>query len=397
MKKVLIISQHFPPEKSGNASRISDMSKHLMKSGTDITVLAPPPTFPTGTFPKKWKLSAKEQIDGVNAVRLWTWQPSSEDPGFLSRMSYYLIFPFHTSLWILFNSKKFDLIITSSPPLFTHIPGRLAKAVFKKEWIMDVRDLWIDASISLGFLKKGSIFEKLSRNFERNCLLKADKITVTTNELGDRTSTDQKVKDKIVHLPNGVNTDRFVPIDEPKKIQIVYAGNIGYAQDLELVIRAVKEISKKFPIKFIIAGAGDIKERLEEVAKEENLSEIVIFPGTIQREEVVKLISESMIGVAPLKDLDTLEYAAPTKVYEYMSCGIPFLGCGRGEIKRIADESGAGIIADNDPDSISAAIINLIENPDKMAEMGVSGREYVIRNYDRGAIASKLKDIIEGI
>ena len=395
MKRVLIISQHFPPEKSGNASRISDMSTHLHTFGSEITVLAPHPTFPTGSFERVWKCSSHEEVNGVNAVRLWTWQPASKDPGFVSRMLYYLIFPVHASFWILTHSKNFDLIITSSPPLFTHIPGWVAKTLFHKEWIMDIRDLWIDASISLGFLKKGSIAEKMSRSFERRCLEKTDQITVTTSELGERISSDNAIQNKIVLMSNGVNTAFFKPSSQPKKNQIVYAGNIGYAQDLELVIRAMKIISEKYPLKFIIAGAGDIKEHLEEVVKSEGLEEIVLFPGTIPREAVPQLIAESLIGVAPLKDISTLEYAAPTKVYEYMSCGIPFLGCGRGEIKRIAEESCAGVIAENNPNSIASELINIIDDPYNITKMGKSGREYVIKHYDRGIIALKLKDIIE--
>lgn len=395
MKRVLIISQHFPPEKSGNASRISDMSTHLYTFGSEITVLAPHPTFPTGTFERVWKCSSHEEVNGVNAIHLWTWQPASKDPAFVSRMLYYLIFPVHASVWILTHSKDFDLIITSSPPLFTHIPGWVAKTLFHKEWIMDIRDLWIDASISLGFLKKGSIAEKMSRSFEKKCLEKTDQITVTTSELGERISSDNAIQNKIVLMSNGVNTAFFKPSSRPKKNQIVYAGNIGYAQDLELVIRAMKIISEKYPLKFIIAGAGDIKEHLEEVVKSEGLEEIVLFPGTIPREAVPQLIAESLIGVAPLKDISTLEYAAPTKVYEYMSCGTPFVGCGKGEISRIANASGGGIIADNTPEAIAATILDLVHDPTKRETMARSGREYVVNNFDRGAIAAKLNKIIE--
>ncbi|WFN35017.1 glycosyltransferase family 4 protein [Methanogenium sp. S4BF] len=371
------------------------MSTHLHTFGSEITVLAPHPTFPTGTFERVWKPSSHEDVNGVNAVHLWTWQPTAKDPGFVSRMFYYLIFPVHASLWILTHSRNFDLIITSSPPIFTHIPGRVAKTLFHKEWIMDIRDLWIDASVSLGFLKKGSIAEKMSRAFERRCLEKTDQITVTTSELGERISSDNAIQNKIVRISNGVNTAFFKPSSQPKKNQIVYAGNIGYAQDLELVIRAMKIISEKYPLKFIIAGAGDIKEHLEDVVKSEGLEEIVLFPGTIPREAVPQLIAESLIGVAPLKDIPTLEYAAPTKVYEYMACGTPFVGCGKGEISRIANGSGGGIIADNTPEAIATTILDLVHDPAKRETMARSGREYVVNNFDRGAIAAKLNKIIE--
>ena len=88
MKRVCIVSQHFPPEKSGNASRIHDTAAHLADLGFDVTVLAPHPTFPTGSFQRTWRRSDVQEVGGVRVVRLWTWQPASGDPGFLSRMAY---------------------------------------------------------------------------------------------------------------------------------------------------------------------------------------------------------------------------------------------------------------------------------------------------------------------
>ncbi|KAF5032411.1 hypothetical protein DSECCO2_617530 [anaerobic digester metagenome] len=101
------------------------------------------------------------------------------------------------------------------------------------------------------------------------------------------------------------------------------------------------------------------------------------------------------MGVAPLKRLANLEYAAPTKAYEYMACGIPFVGCGNGEIAQLARESGAGVIADNTPEAIAATLSALLDDPEKMEEMGRRGREYVAEHYDRRSIALKLKQCIE--
>jgi colanic acid biosynthesis glycosyl transferase WcaI len=397
MKKVLIISQHFPPEKSGNASRIYDLAFHLVRQGVDVTVVSPHPTFPTGAFPRTWKIHSSAQVDGIKSVRLWSWQPGSRDPGFLSRILYYLIFPVHSIFWIIFHPHQFDVIITSSPPVFTHIPGRFAKAVYKKPWIMDIRDLWIDASIGLGFLKKGSISEKIARSFEKDCLRTSDVVGVTTHELGRRLSSDPLVQKKIRHIPNGVDTDIFYPAAVPKKSQIVYAGNIGYAQDLDLVVRAVQLINREQHLELVIAGGGDTQSDLERLVESENLKSLVHFPGILPREEIPRLISESLLGIAPLKKLQSLEYAAPTKVYEYMACGIPFIGCGSREIQEIADNSGAGIIAENSPGDIANAILALANNPKKIDVMGASGRKFVEQGYTRKAIAAKLKMEIERI
>lgn len=394
---VLIISQHFPPERSGNASRIHDMACNLTNQGVQVHVLSPFPTFPTGTFARTWKLSSYSKINGICLTNLWTWQPLSKDPGFISRMSYYLLFPLHASFWVILYGRKYNTIITSSPPLFTHIPGLLIKKITGKKWIMDVRDLWIDASISLGFLKQGSILEKMTRFFERTCLHSCDAIGVTTQELGRRLSDEPEIRKKTHLVPNGVDTGVFYPHPIVKKNQIVYAGNIGYAQDLDLVIRAVQLINHHRHLELVIAGGGDLKSDLEELVTSLNLQEIVHFPGNLTREEIPVLFSESLIGVAPLKNLESLEYAAPTKVYEYMACCIPFIGCGIGEIQDIANSSGAGIIAKNSPESIAEVILQLIDDPVKRDRMGESGRNFVEQHYTRKAIATKLITVIEGI
>jgi glycosyltransferase involved in cell wall biosynthesis len=368
---------------------------HLAKLGIDVTVLAPHPTFPAGAFPRTWKRSNVQNIDGVRVVRLWTWQPDSGDPGFVSRMAYYLLFPLHAALWLLMHRKRFDVLVTSAPPLFTGIPGYVLKRTSRIRWILDIRDLWIDASISLGFLKEGSLYERMSRRFEQMCLARADLVGVTTEELGRRIASRYTVTAPMELMPNGVNTEFFRPGSSRKKRQIVYAGNVGHAQDLDKVALAVKSMNGTYNLKLLIVGDGDTRESLERLVKAENLTDSVIFTGTLPREEIPQLLSESLVGVAPLKRLANLEYAAPTKAYEYMACGIPFLGCGNGEIAHLAKESGAGVIAGNTPEAIAATLSSLLDDPGRMEEMGRRGREYVAEHYDRRAVALKLKQHIE--
>ncbi len=375
------------------------MSSHLQKMGENVTVLAPHPSFPPGSFKRKWKISKSRKLNGIKVVNLLAWQPDSQDPGFVARIAYYLSFPLHSILWILFNFRKFDVIITSAPPIFTGFGGIPAKLLFKKKWVMDVRDLWINASISLGFLKKGSLFEKMSRAYEQICYSNTDMICVTTEELGqDIVRTYKNIdENKIKITSNGVDTGFFYPLDVPKKNRIIYAGNIGHAQDLEDVILAMKKVNEHFDLKLMIAGAGDIKEYLEKLTIDTDLTGYVEFPGLVPREDIPKMLSESLMGVAPVKKLKTLEYAVPTKAYEYMACGIPFVGCGKGEIRKLAEKSGGGVIAENDPDAIAEVILDLLKNPENRSEMGQKGRAFVEKYYSRKQIAASLKINIESI
>jgi glycosyltransferase involved in cell wall biosynthesis len=394
--KILIVTQHFPPDKSGNASRIYDLAKNLVKLGCRVTVLSPHPSFPHGSFKKTWKIYSLKEIDGIKHITLFSWQPSTSNPSFLSRMSYYLIFPLHATIWALLKKKEYNVVLTTAPPIFTGMTGYFVKKITRKKWFFDVRDLWIDASVSLGFIRKNSFLEKMSRKYEMTCYAACDGITVTTEEIRNMIKKNYSiVSNKIAIVPNGVDTEIFIPTSKAKKKRIIYTGNIGFAQDLQNVILAVKKVNKEFSLELYLVGDGDIKKDLEELVNKEDLTENIFFTGALAREEIPKMIADSLIGIAPLKDIESLRYAIPTKVYEYMSCGIPFIGTGKGEIENVAKNSGGGIIAENTIESIYKQIIHLIQNKKLMENMGKNGREFVKKYYDRKNIAKQFLQSIE--
>jgi glycosyltransferase involved in cell wall biosynthesis len=395
--RILIISQHFPPDRSGNASRIHDISKNLVKLGCKVIVFSPFPSFPHGNFPKKIKITEKKNVDGIEHRSLFCWQPSKRDPGFISRISFYLSFPIHAIFWSFIYRKKYDIVISSSPPIFTGITGIFIKKILNKKFVYDVRDLWLEASISLGFITKKGFLVSLSKKYEGYIYKLSDLIIVTTNEIKKVITKIYKINSGKIHLiPNGVDTNIFTSSNN-KENRIIYTGNIGHAQDIEKVILAVKKINESFPLKFYLVGDGDINQYLQKLVKEESIENKIIFKGLVDREQIPRLISESLIGVAPLKKLISLKYALPTKIYEYMSCGIPFIATGTGEIEHIAKESRAGIIANNSINSIYENILNLIKNEDLIKEMGMQGQIYTKKYCDRRKITEKLLSLLNGL
>ncbi|WP_254822974.1 glycosyltransferase family 4 protein [Haloglomus halophilum] len=396
-QSVVIVSQHYPPDKSGNASRIHDTAKHLVTEGWDVTVLAPPPAFPHGQFDRSWSRKMTRENDGVTVHNLWAWQPTEEDPGFVSRMAYYLLFPLHALIWLLLNHRGVDAIITSSPPIFTGITGLPFGLFSSTSWLVDVRDLWIDASVGLGFIEEGGLAERISRRYESWVLSTADRITVTTSVLGDKLAEQYGLdRDIIVHLPNGVDTDEFEPTGSVSEPTIVYTGNVGHAQDLESCIRAMSRIDHP-DAKLKIVGDGDIKGDLEKLVQEEGLNESVEFTGLVERQEVPKILDEAIIGIAPLKSDESLEYAVPTKAYEYMSYELPVVTTGIGEIETLVEQSGGGYHVANDPDAIASAFETLLADDEKRAEFGTNSRQHMIERYDRGVVAKKLSATLQEV
>jgi glycosyltransferase involved in cell wall biosynthesis len=274
-----------------------------------------------------------------------------------------------------------------------------------KPWLVDVRDLWIDASISLGYLEEGSRIERVSRQFQRTVLYRADRISVTTPSMRRLVCEryGEALEAKTVVLPNGVNTDEYAPRDESRSGQrsvsdaaeprptIIYTGNLGHAQDLESFVRAMAHLSSDDAVLKLV-GSGDAESELKRLTAELGLDDRVEFVGLVERGRIAELINDAAVGVAPLKNSDELSYAMPTKVYEYLACGVPALVAGRGEIERFAERSGAAIHVENDPERIAEQLDELLADEMRREALGDDGRRYIESNYDRREIASMFDD-----
>ncbi|MDQ2074382.1 glycosyltransferase family 4 protein [Haloarcula sp. NS06] len=390
----VIVSQRYPPEKGGNASRIHDTAVNL-DDDFDVTVLAPSLCYPPGNFERTWKRKQTEHDNGVVVHRLWTWQPQRENPSLLRRLPYYLIFALHAALWLVMNFRQYDVVMTSTPPITTGFPGLVAAAI-GNPWVIDVRDLWIENSIALGYITADSPLVKAGRTFQRLALHSADRITVTTETLGDAVAdtygTDLRERVRVV--PNGVDTDRFssVSTTEGNHSRIVYTGNIGSAQALEPCIRAMQHVSSDDAVLQLV-GDGDEVSRLKSMTDRLGLEDRVEFVGLVDRGRIPEILDSATVGLAPIKDSPELDYAIPTKLYEYMACSLPVVVTGRGEIKRFATDTDAGIHTEPEPESIAAAIDSLLENPEQRVAMGRDGLQVVSAGYDRQAIADRLGEV----
>jgi len=397
MTRAIVVTQNFPPDSLGNASRIHDNTKHLAADDEwEVTVLAPPPAFPFGSFERSWDRSQTSQQDGMTVHRLWAWQPTSEDPGLVSRLCYYVLFPLHALLWLAINYRSFDVIFLSSPPVFVGIAGLPFALLDLKPLVVDVRDLWIDSAVELDIVEDGSAFVRLSRAYERVLLEAANRITVTTDVLGSRLTAAYDIDDeKIHHVPNGVDIDRYTPAetDFDGTKTVVYTGNVGYAQDLESCIRAVGQLERS-DVVFRIVGNGDRMPALQRLVAAEGLDDIVEFEGLVPREAVPGFIEEAEIGLAPIKSDEALEYAVPTKTFEYLACEVPVVATGTGEIESVIEASDGGVVVDNDPDAIATALERFLDDPQRRESLGENGRRHVEERYDRAAIARRLEEIL---
>ncbi|MGL4599580.1 MAG: glycosyltransferase family 4 protein, partial [Bacteroidia bacterium] len=204
---------------------------------------------------------------------------------------------------------------------------------------------------------------------------------------------------RIYWLPNGVDTNYYtpMPIDlnwrkengfSEADILLLYAGIIGHAQGLEILLNAALQIQHP-RIKFILLGEGPEKKRLMKMKEEQKLSN-VFFLSAVPKSKMPVVVSSSDIAVIPLRKLDLFLGAIPSKIFESIAMQKPILLGVAGEAKELfIDEAQAGLAFE--PENVAdliACIERIIKEPELIKTLGSNGRNYAIQKFERDQIAS---------
>ena len=227
---------------------------------------------------------------------------------------------------------------------------------------------------------------------ERFIYKKSTFICAVTDGIKEKLLHEKKVPDqKLLFLPNGVDTNMFYPRPydevfarelgfENRKI-ILYAGTLGYAQGLDVMINAMASISHELPeVLMVFIGSGSDRERLENVSRNLKLKNVV-FMDPRPPEYVARLYSIAYAGFASLLNIPLFNGARPSKVFPIMGSAKPVLYSGKGEGARLINSAGAGIVVEpENSEALADAVKEMVSKPDKASLMGHNGRVYVEKN-----------------
>ncbi|CAN5657715.1 N/A [soil metagenome] len=397
-KKVIIITQHFPPEATGGASRLYEMSRTLQDS-YDVTVVCPPPTFPFTKYKRQKYLYRKENVDGFRVFRLWTYQPARHYPSLFLRVIYYAVFPVLAFFFLLAHMRDVTFVIISTPPsplLITSLVARL----FRKKLIIDVRDFWIDLAVSLSYIRDDSFIVRWLRKFEEYCWKKSDLIITNSRIIYETLSSDTKLanKSKVKYFPFSVNLEVFKKVSgTPRNKEIVYIGNFGTAQNLKALIHALPLVLEKTSgFKIQLYGGGDCEPEMKSLARDLNIEKDVIFNDPVPREEIPLILSQSTLGIIALSSHNVVRYALPTKSLEYFASGLPVVAYGASdELELIMKKSQAGIyVRGDDKKQIADAIIKVLNDESALAQYSINGRKFAEENTFN-SLLSDVQTLIE--
>jgi len=338
---------------------------------------------------------------GLKGVRVYA-SPTYRK-GFLGRMTCYFSFLVSSFLAAL-PRKKPDLVLSTSPSLFTALSGYLISRMKGVPFYFEVRDLWPQAPVEMGMLKNKS-FISLSYRLEKFLAQKAEKLIVLTTGYRDYFVDLGVAPEKIYVLPNGADEEWLeyqnpqIPpeINELKKagkFTVMYAGAIGKFNYLEKLLEAARILKDDPAIHFVLIGDGNARLELEEKAKALGLDN-VSFWGSKKRGEIPPYLANADLGVIIYPDIPLAKTLMMNKLLDCLALGVcPLLAAKEGVSTGILQKADSGIITGYSPEEIAEKIKAAKNDPELIKERGKKGREYVKIHYNRQKLAEELWVII---
>jgi len=406
LKRILYISQYYPPEVGAGAVRAEVMAQALSAAGYEIQVLAERPNYPLGQpYPGYKKHSyIKEVYQGVPVTR--TWVAMNRRRNLWEQMVFYLSFMVSSLVTVLQSTQRYDLVIATSPPIFGAISGALLSQWFGCPFVLEVRDLWPDSAVKKELYSQDSWFIRLGKQVEALLYRRADHVIAVTD------AAETIIQSKSGHrrtsiIWNGVNTELFkkIPSDlwpeDAKKrkgtFRVGYVGSLGHIHDIESFIRAAKAVEHDSDIEFMIVGDGGQQDQLQsllETIQPQNVNWVGLKP----HDEVPSFMSSFDLAANPIHDSEAFRSIITVKFYEYLACEVPVVCLASGVQERLAIASGAAIThPPGDWKSLAADVLRLKNNPNDLKELQSPARAFVERNYSRSSQAAQMVNFVDSL
>lgn len=398
--KILFLSDNFPPEVNAPATRTMAHCKEWVKQGHQVTVVTGYPNFPQGKiypgYRQKWK--SLEEIEGIKVVRVWTYM--AKNSGSFRRTLDYLSFGLTSFLGSL--TLKADLIVATSPQLFTAISGRLLSLVKRRPWVMEVRDLWPDSILAVGALRASRSFRVLLR-IEQMLYRSATKIIVVSNAFKSAIHKKGIAVEKLAVVTNGVddlfknnNSDpwpEIARISDSTNLRIGYVGTHGMAHGLDIILLAAEQLDES-GIHFFLVGDGAAKANLLEEKIKRKISNVHFF-DQVGRNTVPSVLAAFDLVIVPLKKSPVFKTVIPSKIFESAALLTPIVLGVEGEAAELVSDYNAGICFEpEDVNDLVKVILDLRDDP-ILIEKLKEGCQKLALAHDRRVHAIKMLSILE--
>jgi colanic acid biosynthesis glycosyl transferase WcaI len=397
--RILVLCPHFDPDTAPTGRIMSRITSEWTAQGVEVDVITSLPWYRSHRVEPGWRgrLLRREQTSWGSITRLHP-MAGADKSNLLTRAIGFIGFSAHAlvqGLWISQRSRP-DLVVTMSPPLTLGLVGAAVAKAARCPMVFNIQDVFPDAVVATGAVTNPYLIAA-ARFLERISYRASDAVTVLSEDLAAnlRAKVPAARSNTIEVIPNFVDTEAITPADRmtPYRSEhglgdepvVMYAGNIGYSQSLEMVLAAARSCPE---VSFVLNGQGAARTSLMEAAVGlRNLH--FVEPQPVER--LAELLASADVHLVPLR-AGLGAVSVPSKLYSILAAGRPVLAAidADTEIPRILAASGAGVVVPpDDQAAFITALKEMLADPARCAEMGAAARRWVAGAASPAAVADQ--------
>ena len=400
--KILIVSQYFYPENF----RINDLALELKNRGHSITVLTGIPNYPGGKFYNGYGYF-KKNIEYYKEIKIYRSPiyPRGEASNWRLALNYlsFVLGSIITSFFLL--KKDFDVIFVFEPsPITVCLPAIFIKKVKKIPICFWVLDLWPESVISAGNLKS-NLIPKLIDPIVKFIYKNSDRILVSSEGFVASIKEKGISENKIHFFPQWAESI-FKPQGKPKKnigqiprnsFIIMFAGNIGEAQDFPSILKAARVLKFNKKIHWVIIGSGRKETWVKQKIKEYKITNCFHMLGRHPIEEMPKFYAYADCMLFSLKNEYIFSITIPAKVQSYLACGKPIIGMINGEAAELIKNSKSGLVSPSEDYNLLVENIKKISSLNKkdLEKIGLNALQCYQKNFERSMLIDRLENFFK--
>lgn len=393
---ILLIHQVFAALDEPGGTRHHELARFLAARGHRVTVITGPVSYLTGE-----PLPEQEEA-GIRILRPPAYR--SLHKSFWHRFLFFFTFMF-SSFWTGLGISNVDVVWGTSPPIFQGVTAWLLARLKRAQFLFEVRDLWPEFAVAVGVLKN-PVLIALSLWLERFLYRRADRIIV--NSPGYRAHVLERggLTGGVEVIPNGADPTMFHPEARGEAFRaryglqdsfvVLYAGAHGMSNDLGVALQAAALLQSRAPqVRLVLVGDGKEKPNLQKQATELCLSNVLFLPA-VPKAGMAEVLAAADACLAILKPIEAYKKPYPNKVFDYMAAGRPIVLAIDGAIREVVEAAGCGLfVPPGDPKALAEAICTLAADREHARQMGLAGRAYLERHFNRQQLAEQLLAILE--
>ena len=388
---ILVLCPHFAPDTAPTGEVMTAIGEQWVARGHRVEVVTSLPWYRDHAVAEGWSgRLVRTQQESWGRIRRW--HPFPSDKGRLvARAAGFAGFTALAGIDAVVAAGRCDVVFAMSPPLTLGAAGWAAAWRGRAPLVFNVQDVFPDAAVKTGVVRGARVATALSR-LERWVYRRAAAVTVLSEGMAEnvRAKLDSGADpDKVVVIPNAADIGRINPADCQNSYRfelgldgadvtvVMYAGNLGHSQPLELVVAAAQRFADqgRTDVQFVVNGDGVARSSVAAAA--ERLDNLHLV-GWQPPERVGEVLAAADLHLVLLRAGLGVS-SVPSKVYSVLAAGRPVLASvDRGsEVERLLGDSGAGrTVAPDDPDAFCAALAEMVVDRDALVEMGWRGRAY---------------------